>query len=347
MLFSQLLETLKLGDAILKEYKINDDPNINEGASIEKAIENQISFLEKGSYLTNKLEETKASALLLPNDEMLIKQATQLKFSWAIFEDPRLAFAETLDLLNPKLSPYIGVHKTAVIGENVILGEDVSIGANVFIGNNSKIGSKSIIHPGVVIYEKVKIGKNNELHSNCVIHSKSILRDNCIVHANAVIGSEGFGFVPTKKGWRKMPQTGSVVIEQDVEIGCSTTIDRPAVGETRIGAGTKIDNLVQVGHGVHIGKGCAMASQVGIAGGAKIGNGVILAGQVGIANRVKVGDNVIASSKCGITKDVPSGTVVSGFPAIPNKLWLRCYASFKKLPELVKSIQEMKPKKAT
>ena len=136
-------------------------------------------------------------------------------------------------------------------------------------------------------------------------------------------------------------QTGKVIINEDVEVGCGSTIDSPAVGETKIGAGTKIDNLVQIGHGVKTGKGCAMASQVGIAGGAQLGDGVILAGQVGVGNRVKVGDKVIASSKCGIHTDINPNEVISGFPAMPNRLWLRCSANFKKLPEIVKAIKEM------
>jgi UDP-3-O-[3-hydroxymyristoyl] glucosamine N-acyltransferase len=163
-----------------------------------------------------------------------------------------------------------------------------------------------------------------------------------VVHSNAVVGSEGFGFVPTAKGWRKMPQTGLVVLEEGVEVGCGSTIDRPSVGETRIGAGTKIDNLVQIGHGVVTGQGCALASQVGIAGGARLGNGVILAGQVGVANRAVIGDRAIASSKSGIHGEVEPGEVVSGYPAIPNRLWLRCSAAFSKLPEMAKQIRELK-----
>ena len=163
-----------------------------------------------------------------------------------------------------------------------------------------------------------------------------------MINSNAVIGSEGFGFVPTAAGWRKMPQTGQVVLEDGVEMGCGSTVDRPSVGETRIGAGTKIDNLVQIGHGVSTGRGCALASQVGIAGGARLGNGVILAGQVGVANRAVIGDRAIASSKSGIHGEVAAGEVVSGFPAIPNRVWLRCSAAFNKLPEMAKALRELK-----
>jgi UDP-3-O-[3-hydroxymyristoyl] glucosamine N-acyltransferase len=162
-----------------------------------------------------------------------------------------------------------------------------------------------------------------------------------VVHSNAVIGSEGFGFVPTALGWRKMPQTGQVILEEAVEVGCGSTIDRPSVGETRIGAGTKIDNLVHIGHGVRMGKACALAAQVGIAGGATLGNGVILAGQVGLANKASMGDGSIASSKSGIHGEVAAGQVVSGYPAIPNRLWLRCSATFNKLPELAKALRQL------
>ena len=340
MRFSQLIQVLKNGGAVLKEFEISSNPDIINGASIEKADIKQLSFLDKESYLSNEFTKTNAAALLLPNEKTLKEKANEKNIAWATFEDPRLAFAESLEILNPPTKNKLGIHKSAVIGKDVELGENISIGPNVSIGNNCQIGDQTIIHAGVVLYDDVKIGKNNELHGNCVLHRQSIIGDNCIIHSNAVIGSEGFGFVHTKKGWIKMPQTGLVIIGKNVEIGCNSTIDRPSVGETRIGAGTKIDNLVQIGHGVTIGEECAMASQVGIAGGAKIGNRVILAGQVGVANRVKVGDGVIASSKCGITKNVPPGEIISGFPAIPNKLWLRCAASFKKLPEIAKSIRK-------
>ncbi|WP_320664400.1 UDP-3-O-(3-hydroxymyristoyl)glucosamine N-acyltransferase [Prochlorococcus sp. MIT 1223] len=344
MLLSQLINSLKKGDAELIDFAISQDTEIKKGASIENAQENQLTFLEKNSYLTVHLSTTNASLAILPNDEELINIAKERRLSWAIFENPKLAFAESLDILNSSIDPLLGIHKTAVIGKGVKLGKGISIGANVCIADNSIIGENTIIRAGVVIYEGVKIGQSNYLHSNCVIHRKSILGNNCIIHSNAVIGSEGFGFIPTKKGWRKMPQTGIVMIDNDVEIGCNSNIDRPSVGKTFIGAGTKIDNLVQIGHGVIIGQNCALAAQVGIAGGAILGNGVILAGQVGVSNRVKVGDGVVATSKCGIIRDIEPGQVISGFPAMPNKLWLRCSAIFKKLPEIAKTFRKFKIK---
>jgi len=347
MLFSKLIKELKKGEAGLVDYEILNDPDVSVAASIDKVTSNQISFLDKESPLTLRkcIKNTQASILLIPsNDIEIIEIARESSFAWASLKEPKLGFAETLNILYPPELEPEGIHKTAIIAENVKVGSGVTIGPNVFIGDDSEIGDGTIIHAGVVIYKKVKIGNKNVIHANSVIHSGSLLRDECVINSNAVIGGEGFGFVPTPKGWKKMPQIGHVILENKVEIGSCTTIDRPSVGVTVIGKDTKIDNLVQIGHGASIGKGCAMAAQVGLAGGVQIGNSVILAGQVGVTNKVKVGDGVIASSKCGIHTDIEPGTVVSGFPAISNKLWLRCSATFKKLPELVKAIRELERK---
>jgi len=323
----------------LQIHNIANDPELLSGASLSSAKSYQLSFLEKDNLLKVELSQTKAGALLLPPVDEVINKVKERGIAWAVLNNPRLGFAESLTLLSPRKIALEGIHPTAVIGENVNIGNNVSIGAHACLGNNTKVGNNSIIHPGVVLYENVHIGQNNELHANCVIHTSTRLGDRVTVHSNAVIGSEGFGFVPTPNGWYKMPQTGIVVLENDVEVGCGSTIDRPAVGETKIGSGTKIDNLVQIGHGVTTGKGCAMAAQVGIAGGAILGNGVILAGQVGVGNRVKVGNHVVASSKCGVHADVPDSEVISGFPAMPNRLWLRCSAHFRRLPEIVKTLK--------
>ena len=323
----------------MQVHNIANDPELLSGASLSSAKSYQLSFLEKDNLLKVELSQTKAGALLLPPVDEVINKVKEKGIAWAVLNNPRLGFAESLTLLSPRKIAQKGIHPTAVIGENVNIGNNVSIGAHACLGNNTKIGNNSIIHPGVVLYENVHIGQNNELHANCVIHTSTRLGDRVTVHSNAVIGSEGFGFVPTPNGWYKMPQTGIVVLENDVEVGCGSTIDRPAVGETKIGSGTKIDNLVQIGHGVTTGKGCAMAAQVGIAGGAILGNGVILAGQVGVGNRVKVGNHVVASSKCGVHADVPDSEVISGFPAMPNRLWLRCSAHFRRLPEIMKTLK--------
>lgn len=341
MRFSQLIASLQQGSAGLQDHQLAEDPELLSGASLDQAKANQLSFLEQGNALTTQLNHSKVGAVLIPPQDDLRVIAEQRGLAFAVLRDPRLAFAEALEQLHPRSRPKAGVHPTAVIGDQVHLGQGISIGAHVVIGDGSRIGAYSVVHPGVVIYEDVVVGEANELHANAVLQPGSRLGLNCVVHSNAVVGSEGFGFVPTANGWRKMPQTGLVVLEDGVEVGCGSTIDRPSVGETRIGAGTKIDNLVQIGHGVVTGKGCALASQVGIAGGARLGDGVILAGQVGVANRAVIGDRAIASSKSGIHGEVEAGEVVSGYPAIPNRLWLRCSATFSKLPEMAKMLRKL------
>ncbi|CRY91632.1 UDP-3-O-[3-hydroxymyristoyl] glucosamine N-acyltransferase [Synechococcus sp. WH 8103] len=322
--------------------QLGQDPDLSGAAALDQALGDQLSFLEAGNVLSASLSDSAVGALLLPDQQDLIDLASQRGIAFAVVSDPRLAFAEALDCLHPRQRPQADIHPTAVIDERAVVGPGTAVAARVCIGAGSRVGADCIVHPGVVIYDDVVIADGCELHANAVLHPGSRLGRRCVVNSNAVVGSEGFGFVPTAKGWRKMPQTGQVVLEDGVEVGCGSTIDRPSVGETRIGAGTKIDNLVQIGHGVSTGRGCAFAAQVGIAGGARIGHGVILAGQVGVANRAVVGDRVMASSKAGIHNDVDAGAVVSGYPAIPHRLWLRCSAAFSKLPELARTVRELK-----
>ena len=349
MQFNEIIEKLKLGQSGVVDFKNKNNPIILTAASLDKAKENEISFLDNDSKLKlrDMIKTSKASALLLPaSDDHIVEIAKRISVDWVLLKDPKIAFAETLEFLYPSEIEQEGIHKSAVIGRNVKIAPGVTIEANACIGDHTEIGAGTIIHAGVVIYKKVSIGAKNIIHANSVIHSGSKLGDECVINANAVIGGEGFGFVPTSNGWKKMPQVGIVILKNKVEIGSGSTVDRPSVGETIIGEDTKIDNLVQIGHGVTTGKGCAMAAQVGIAGGAQIGNAVILAGQVGVSNKVIIGDKVIASSKTGIISNVEAGKVISGFPAIPNKLWLRCSANFKKLPEIAKAIRQLDRKKS-
>lgn len=344
MRFSHLLTQLsEVSEATPRQ--LGQDPELAGAESIERATAGQLSFLEAGSALAASLAATGASALLLParGDDALAlqEQASARGLAWVALADPRLGFAEALERLYPRPRPQPGVHPSAVVEPGAEIATDVHLGAHVVVARGSRIAGGCVLHPGVVVYDDVEIGPGCEIHAGAVLHPGSRLGRGCVVHSNAVIGSEGFGFVPTASGWRKMPQTGQVVLEDGVEVGCGSTIDRPSVGETRIGAGTKIDNLVHIGHGVTTGKGCALAAQVGIAGGARLGNGVILAGQVGLANKAVMGDRSIASSKSGIHGEVAAGEVVSGYPAIPNRLWLRCSAAFSKLPELAKAIRAL------
>ncbi|MFW6359828.1 MAG: UDP-3-O-(3-hydroxymyristoyl)glucosamine N-acyltransferase [Chroococcales cyanobacterium] len=338
----------KLGNDGVKGHSLTSNPDCNPAiaalAPVDSAESGTLSYIEGGKFAA-MVGKTAASALILPFNEELQREATERGIAWLSTSDPRLLFAKVIDLFYQPFSPLPGIHSSAIIDSSAMLGKDVSIGANVVIEAGVTIGDGVRIHPNVVIYPNVEIGDRTILHANCTIHERSQIGANCVIHSGAVIGAEGFGFVPTAEGWYKMQQSGRTVLEDGVEVGCNTTIDRPAVGETRVGQNTKIDNLVQIGHGCKIGNNCAMAAQVGLAGGVELGDRVILAGQVGIANSAKIGDGAIASARSGIHNDVAAGTVVSGFPAIAHAKFLKVNAVYKRLPEIYQTLKERKKQK--
>ena len=341
MKFSEIVE--KLSDTAKSNslsVNPNHDPEITGIAPIDEASTNTLSYIE-GAKFAAIVGKTEASALILPLDEALQAQAAERGIAWIGASEPRLVFAQAIALFYKPFHPAPEIHPSAVIHPSAEIGKDVYIGAHVVIQPGVKIGDAVCIHPNVVIYPEVRIGSNTVLHANCTIHERARIGSNCVIHSGAVIGAEGFGFVPTPEGWLKMEQSGCTVLEDGVEVGCNTTIDRPAVGETRVARNTKIDNLVQIGHGCQIGQNCAMAAQVGMAGGVKVGNRVILAGQVGIANQAKIGDGAIASAKSGIHNDVQPGTIVSGTPAVPHKLYLKASAIYNRLPEIYQTLKQL------
>ena len=344
MLLSDLIDLIKKGNSNFISANIIEDLNIENAESLDKAINNQISFLEENNNLKDNLDKTTASAVITSNNTEIVNLLKTLNISNIIVQNPRIAFAEVLNSLYKKNIFKPGINESAFIEKTATIGKDCYVGPNVYIGENTIIGDNNQILPGTSILGNVQIGNHNIIHSNCVIYENTKIENNCVINSNTVIGSEGFGFIPENGKWIKMPQKGGVKIMNFVEIGTNCCVDRPAVGFTFIDEGTKIDNLVQIGHGVKIGKNCAFASQVGIAGGAIIGDGVILAGQVGVNNRVKVGNNVVASSKCGIHCDIEDGEIISGFPAMKNKSWLRSSSIFKKLPELAKKLRQLDKK---
>jgi UDP-3-O-[3-hydroxymyristoyl] glucosamine N-acyltransferase len=346
MRFSQLLAQLSEGQAgELPVHFQAQDPELNGAAALDQAGPGDLAFLEEGHALAAAATSTGAAAVLIPvrGDESaeLRRQLEARGVAWIALADPRLGFAEALEQLYPTPQPPAGIHPSAVVDPTAEVSAESHLGPHVVVGARVRIGPGCTLHPHVVIYNDVEIAAGCVLHAGAVVHPGSQLEQGCVLQSNTVIGGEGFGFVPTAAGWRKMPQTGRVVLEACVEVGSGSAIDRPAVGETRIGAGSKIDNLVHIGHGVTTGAGCALAAQVGIAGGARLGRGVILAGQVGLANRAVMGDRAIASSKSGVHGEVAAGEVVSGYPAIPNRLWLRCAAAFNKLPEMARALRQL------
>ncbi|WP_013322275.1 UDP-3-O-(3-hydroxymyristoyl)glucosamine N-acyltransferase [Gloeothece verrucosa] len=316
------------------------NPEITQLAAIDEAASGHLSYIE-GAKFASMVSKTDASALILPVDETLQTEATQRGIAWIATVEPRLVFAHAIRLFYQPFRPCPGIHPTAVIHPDAVMGENVSIGAHVVIGAGVKLGHDVCLHPNVVIYPGVTVGDRTILHANCTIHERSQIGADCVIHSGAVIGSEGFGFVPTAAGWFKMEQSGITVLEDGVEVGCNSTIDRPAVGETRVKRHTKIDNLTHIAHSCEVGENCAFAAQVGLAGGVKVGNRVILAGQVGIANQAKIGDGAIASAQTGIPNDVPAGEIVSGSPCVPNKLYLKVSAIYKRLPEMYQTFKQL------
>jgi UDP-3-O-[3-hydroxymyristoyl] glucosamine N-acyltransferase len=341
MKFSEIIE--KLGDrAKFNSLTVDRDlnPDLIGVAPIDRSNPNNLSYVE-GDKFAHFIEKTEASAVILPVNEVLQKKATERNIAWIATPEPRLMFAIAIALFYQPLRPTPSIHPSAAIDPSVVLGQDVYIGAHVAIERGVKIGNNACIYPNVVIYPEVEIGDNTVLHANCTIHERSKIGANCVIHSGAVIGSEGFGFVATSQGWFKMEQSGCTVLEDGVEIGCNSMVDRPAVGETRIGRNTKIDNSVQIGHGCQIGQNCALAGQVGLAGGVTIGNNVILAGQVGVANQAKINDGAIVSAKSGVHNDIKKGEIVSGMPAIPHKIYLKASTIYSRLPEMYQTFRQI------
>ncbi|MEG4446327.1 UDP-3-O-(3-hydroxymyristoyl)glucosamine N-acyltransferase [Microcoleus sp. AT9_B5] len=343
MKFSEIVQKLNLATSRSLTASVATDPEITGAAPVDEAASGTISYIEGAKFAVHTAT-TNASALILPLDENLQAQCDDRNIAWIAAADPRLLFAETIAIFYQPFRPASEIHPSAAVHPSAEIGENVYIGPHVVIQAKVKIGSNVCIHPNVVIYPDAEIGAGTVLHANCVIHERTRIGANCVIHSGAAIGSEGFGFVPTASGWVKMEQSGCTVLEEGVEVGCNSTIDRPAVGETRIGQNTKIDNLVHVGHGCQVGKNCAFAAHVGMAGGVKIGNNVILAGQVGIANQAKIGDGAIATAKAGIHSDVAAGAIVTGIPAIPHKLFLKATAIYNRLPEMYQSLRQIQRK---
>ncbi|VXD11400.1 UDP-3-O-acylglucosamine N-acyltransferase [Planktothrix serta PCC 8927] len=341
MKFSELVEKLNseiAGQSLTQNPALN--PDIYGVAAVDAAPSGTLSYIE-GLKFASFVQCSDASALILPLDESLQIQATEQGKAWISVANPRLVFAEAIALFYRPYQPQPQIHPTAVIDRSAQIGSEVYIGPHVVIQAGVTIGNRVCLHPNVVIYPEVKIGDRSILHANCTIHERTQIGCDCVIHSGAVIGSEGFGFVPTASGWVKMEQSGITVLEDSVEVGCNSTIDRPSVGETRIGKATKLDNLVHIGHGCTVGQNCAFAGHVGLAGGVTVGNGVLLAGQVGIANQVKVGDRAIVTAQSGVHSDIQPGDIVSGSPALANRLYLKTCAVYKRLPELYQSLKAL------
>jgi UDP-3-O-[3-hydroxymyristoyl] glucosamine N-acyltransferase len=307
-------------------------------APIDRAGPGQLTFAASSKYVA-AAAKTSAAALIVgddfpagatPNGTLLLR-----------VRDPQLAFAKAIELfyVPPQYPP--GVHPTAVIAESARIGRNAHVGAHVVIEDEVEIGNDCTLLPHVVIYRGARIGDNFFAHAHAVIREHCRIGNNVLLQNGVVIGGDGFGFVRTPEGWRKTVQAGVVEIEDDVEIQANACIDRATIAETRIGRGTKVDNLTHLAHNVNVGENSLLCAQVGIAGSTNIGKNVILTGQVGVVGHCNIGDNAVVTPQSGISGDVEPNAIVSGAPAVDHRVWMKYSALLPKLPELFRRVRAL------
>lgn len=316
------------------------ETTITDIAEIQNATSTEVTFVGNSRYYKH-LETTDAAAVILP-----------AKYSGdftprIVVQNPQLAVKILIDHFRPlRPQSFEGVHETAVIHQTAKIGENVTIGPGAVIGLDSIIGDNTIIGSNVNIGQECSVGHDTHIYPGVTLYDRCTIGARVILHSGTVIGSDGYGFTQEDGIHKKIRQVGSVRIEDDVEIGSNCSIDRATLGETIIGEGSKLDNLVQIGHNVKIGKGCLIVAQVGIAGSTKLGDYVIVGGQAGFAGHLQIGDQVTVASKAGVTKDIDAGQTVSGFPAIPHNDDRRQIVYIRQLPEMVQRLKDLEGKLA-
>jgi UDP-3-O-[3-hydroxymyristoyl] glucosamine N-acyltransferase len=329
---------MKLAEVAEKlSCKLEGDGNIEiQGvATLEDANPEHLSFLTNVKY-HNEVKATKASAIIVGLDFPAFEKAL-LRHN-----NPYLTFAKALKLFYAPAAKAPGIHPTALISDNAIIGEGVSIGAYSYIDDSVTIGDQVVIESHCTVLKNSSVGAFSTLHTGCVIRERVIIGRYCVIQSNSVIGSDGFGYAKQDDGsWYKILQTGIVILEDEVEVGALTTIDRATLGETRIAKGAKVDNLVQIGHGSVVGPDSLICAQVGMAGSTIIGKNVILTGQVGVAGHLTIGDNVVATPQTGIPSSVEPGAIISGAPAMDHRIWMKSSSVITRLPELLKTIRSL------
>jgi len=300
-------------------------------ATLDDAGEGELTFLANPKYAA-KVASTRASAVLLP-------EGADRHGRNAIFhKNPYLAFAKLLTLFHVAAAPPAGVMPGSHVDAGARLGSGSTIHPGASVAAGVVIGDRVVLHPGVVLYPGVILGDDVTLHANVSVRAGCRIGNRVTIHDGTVVGSDGFGYAPDGSSWYKIPQIGIVVIEDDVEIGSNSSIDRAALEVTRIGRGTKIDNLVQIAHNCVLGEDCMICSQVGISGSTQLGNHVIMGGQAGVAGHLKVGDNVMVGAKSGVPGNLAANQIVSGIPTIPHREWLKASGIFPRLPEFRKTV---------
>lgn len=332
--------------SVLAEYLngrlAGEDVEITDVSGIDDVQAGEAAWAE-GRKTLSRAVQSPAAALII-SEETYRKAGEEISIPCLLVKKPRLAFARALGFFYERALPTPGIADTAQIGEGVVMGQNVSIGHYAVVGDNCRLGDGVVIFPHAYVGNNVHIGDNTLIYPFATIHNRCVLGRNVILHSGSVLGADGFGFVEEERFREKIPQVGIVKLGDNVEIGANVTIDRATTGVTSVGKGTKIDNLVQIGHNNHLGENCILVSQSGVAGSCEIGDNVTLAAQSGIAPHVKIGSNTVIGGRGGVTHDIPGNSIVSGFPAKPHREALRLNGYIQRLPLLAQTVKDMEKK---
>ena len=308
-------------------------------APLETAGPEAVTFLANPRYAAKVAETSAGAVLMAPGGESYGRTVIEIS-------NPYLGFAKLLTMFYTAPHEAVGVLPAANVSETATIGEGVSIYPGACVGRNVVIGDRTVIHSGAVLYDDAVVGDDCTIHANAVVRERCRIGKRCVIQPGAVIGSDGFGYAPDGSGYYRIPQIGIVILDDDVEIGANSCIDRAAIEVTRIRRGTKLDNLVQIAHNCQIGEDCMIVSQVGVSGSTKIGNHVTLAGQVGVAGHLTIGDNVLVGAQSGVPSSLPANAAYSGTPTMPHKDWLKSAMVVPRLPEMKKTISALEKRVA-
>ncbi len=325
-----MTQSVRLGDLAVDlgaEVVGDGDVLIRGVRPLDSAEAHDLSFLHNPKYV-EEARASKAGAILVADPAVLPDR------NLLVCKEPYMALARAVDVFHPIERPPAGIHPTAVVAEDAVVGDGSSVGPLATVGGGASIGSNTVISAGCILGRGVVVGSDCRLHPRVVVEDHCRLGDRCIVHSGTVIGADGFGFATVEGVHHKVRQVGIVVIEDDVELGANVCVDRAALGETRIGRGTKVDNLVQIAHNVEIGEHCLLVAQVGISGSSKIGHHTVFAGQSGCSGHLKIGNGVVLAARAVAIKDVPDGVTLSGYPGRPHAEWLKTQANVQRIGKL-------------
>jgi UDP-3-O-[3-hydroxymyristoyl] glucosamine N-acyltransferase len=343
-----LSRQMTLGDIaeLLGAELVGDSGTLITGvSSLDSAIPGTISFIEHERLLKTAVASS-AAALIAPVD-LAVKMrragragGTPTK-PMVLTGNPRLAFAKVMEFLQPLHMPEMGIHPTAIIEPDAYIGTGVTIREYCYVGHHAHIGDGVVLYPHVIVGDGAQIGNASTLFPSVVLNHHVHIGERVRIHSGSVIGGDGFGYVPEDGKHRKVPQIGTVIVEEDVEIGANVCIDRATMGATRIGAGTKIDNLVQIAHNVQIGRNCILCGQVGLSGSVNIGDDCRIAGQVGVRDHIKIGKGAVVAARSALMEDVPAGSFVAGAPAVPHREFMKTEAASRRLPEALRTLRNL------